>query len=441
VLGDDLRRLPPARPRGEPISIDVDGELVRAYTGEPVAVALFAENVRALARSPKYHRPRGLFCATGHCGSCLMRIDGQPNVRACMVPARADLRCQRQNTFPDPEIDLLAAADWLFPGGMDHHRLMTGSRIGNDLFVKLVRQMGGSGLLPEQPAPAQPAPRDVTVEICIVGGGPAGLSAATAIARARAASGDGAQVLLVDDQPELGGSLLAEPHGGVRAAELVAAARAAGVRLEPGAVAIGLYHEEVAAQADGTSHVLAVVTTAGLIRVRARRFVYATGAYDQNLPMPDNDRPGILAARALGRLAFFWGMAPPPGRRVVLVPGPGPRFAYLDRLAAGLHERGVEVIWAEDKTLGAIRPRLDLRADVIGVGPLPAPASELWRQHGGTVELDLERGGFCAVRAPDGDAAAGIFATGDIAGFCGPEAAAADGTRVGTAIAALAVGR
>ena len=432
MLSDDLRRLPPARPRGEPISIDVDGELVRAYAGEPVAVALFAENVRALARSPKYHRPRGLFCATGHCGSCLMRIDGQPNVRACMVPARADLRCQRQNTFPDPEIDLLAAADWLFPGGMDHHRLMTGSRIGNELFVKLVRQMGGSGVIPAEPAPPQPAPRDVTVEICIVGGGPAGLSAAAAIARARG----GSQVLLVDDQPELGGSLLAEPHGSVRAAELVAAARATGVRLETGAVAIGVYRDEHGANAN--DHVLAVVTTAGLIRVRARRFVYATGAYDQNLPMPDNDRPGILAARALGRLAFCWGMAPPPGRRAVLVPGPGPRFAYLDRLAAGLHERGVEVVWAEEKTLSALRPKLDLRADVIGVGPLPAPASELWRQHGGQVELDLARGGFCAVRAPD-DNAANVFATGDVTGFCGPEAAAADGARVGNAIAALTV--
>jgi hypothetical protein len=128
-------------------------------------------------------------------------------------------------------------------------------------------------------------------------------------------------------------------------------------------------------------------------------------------------------------------MAPPPGRRVVLLPGPGPRSSYLDRLAAGLHERGVEVVWSEEKALAAIRPRLDLRADVIAVGPLPAPASELWRQHGGQVELDLARGGFCAIRAADGTAANNVFATGDIAGFCGPEAAAADGTRVGETVA------
>jgi sarcosine oxidase, subunit alpha len=422
---DDLRALPPARPRGLAISIDVDGELVRAYQGEPVAVALFAEKIRALARSPKYHRPRGLFCSNGHCGSCLMRIDGRPNVRACMVLARPDLRCERQNTFPDPEIDLLAAADWLFPRGMDHHRLMTGSRIGNELFVKLVRQMGGTGLVPERPAEAMPAPRDVVVDLCVVGAGPAGLTAAAVVA----SSGPAIRVLLVDDQAEPGGSHLCEPHGSVRAVELVAQARTAGVQIESGATAIGVYHDEA------VGHVLAVATPAGLLRVRARRFVYATGAYDQNLPVPDNDRPGILAARAVGRLAFFWGVAPAQGRRVILVPGPGPRLTYLDRLAAGLTERGVPIVWAEGDTLGDVRPKIDLRADVIAVGPLPAPASELPRQHGATVTFDLARGGFCVVRGAEGAAADGVFVAGDVAGFCGPEAAAADGARVGAAVA------
>jgi sarcosine oxidase subunit alpha len=421
-LQEDRRGLPPIRPRGEAISIDLDGTLVRAYAGEPVAVALYAEGQRVLARSPKYHRPRGLFCGTGHCGSCLMRIDGRPNQRACMVPARADLRCERQNTFPDPDIDLLAAADWLFPGGMDHHRLMTGSRIGNELFVKLVRQMGGSGLVPAQPAPGMPAARDETVDLCVVGAGPAGLSAARVVARAH----PGRSVTLLDDQPLPGGSLLAEPHGAAEAAALVAGARDAGVRIESAATGIGVYEE-------GSGHVLAVSTATGLLRVRARRFLYATGAYDQNLPLPDNDRPGILPAREIGRLAFVWGVAP--GRRVVLVPGEGPRLAYLDRLAAGLADRGQDVIFAAPSSVGDLRPRLDLRSDVIGVGALPAPASELARQHGARVVFDVARGGFCVVRAPEGRAADGVSVAGDVGGYVGPDAAAADGARVGAELA------
>jgi hypothetical protein len=173
--------------------------------------------------------------------------------------------------------------------------------------------------------------------------------------------------------------------------------------------------------------------------VRARRFVYATGAYDQNLSLPDNDRPGILAARALGRLAFRWGVAPATNRRVILLRGPGPQAAYmapyLDRLAAGLGQRGVTVVWVDASRLGELRPRLDLRADVVGVGPLPAPASELLRQHGGKVRFDLERGGFCALRGTDGESLPGLFATGDIAGYLGPDESAADGARVGAAVA------
>src|SRR5205085_5681101 len=149
AVRSDSRDLPPANPRGAPITIDFEGRAIRAFEGEPVAVALHAAGIKVLGRSSKYHRPRGLFCLEGHCASCYLRIDGRPNRRACMTPARADLRCERQNAFPSAHVDLLHAADWLFPEGMDHHTMMTGSRVGNRLFLKLVRQMGGSGTLPD----------------------------------------------------------------------------------------------------------------------------------------------------------------------------------------------------------------------------------------------------------------------------------------------------
>ena len=111
----DLRGFAGASPSGEKVTIDFEGTAVPAFAGEPVAAALFAAGVRTLGRSTKYHRPRGLFCLDGHCASCTMRIDGRPNRRACMVPARAGLACERQNAFPSADVDLLAAADWLFP--------------------------------------------------------------------------------------------------------------------------------------------------------------------------------------------------------------------------------------------------------------------------------------------------------------------------------------
>ncbi len=442
MKGEDLRTLPPGDPRGAPCTLDCDGELVRAYEGEPVAVALFAAGIRVLARSPKYHRPRGLFCGDGHCGSCLMRIDGRPNVLSCVTPARADLRCERPNTFPDPEIDLLAAADWLFPGGMDHHRLMTGSRLGNDLFVKLVRQMGGTGLLPTETAPVAAAARDLTVDLCVVGAGPAGLSAATAFVRAR----PGKRAMVFDEGVRAGGSLLAEPGGVARAAALAQEAQTAGVQLELRSRAIGAYRDAASATSAGSDRpaTLAIITSgsagqAGLLRVRAGHFLYATGSYDQNLPLLDNDRPGMLSARAVGRLAFLHGVRP--GRRVYVLPGPQP-FTYLDGLLAGLAALGVPADRAEPATeIGetvklASGRRLDLRKDVIAVGALPSPASELPRQHGVKVTFEPTRGGFVAVRSDDGLGAPAVSIAGDVVGWMGPAEAAADGARVGAALAA-----
>jgi sarcosine oxidase, subunit alpha len=422
---DDLRTLPPAEPRGPVISIDLEGQPVRAHAGEPVALALFASGIRLLARSPKYHRPRGLFCASGHCASCLLRIDGCPNLRSCVARARADLRCERQNAFPDPELDLLRAADWLFPKGMDHHELMTGNRLANELFVKVVRQMGGSGTLPDQPPEELPPIQDETVDLCIVGGGPAGLAAARNAAQRRL------RVLLVDDQDRPGGSLLAEPGGCAIARSRAAEATGAGARLWSSATAVGYFPEDQVARpaADGPPGLLAVSRPEGLARVSARRFLYTTGAYDQNLPLADADRPGILAARAVGRLAFRWGIRP--GRRVVIVQPVERAPAYLDRLAQALEGLDVEVSRCQAGPL----PRIDLTRDVFAMGAQPAPASELPRQHGGKVRFDLEAGGFRVETSGDGRCAPGVYAAGDVTGYLGPQGAAEAGARVGAAVA------
>jgi sarcosine oxidase, subunit alpha len=436
----DLRDLVPGATRGRPVRFHFEGDPIPSFEGEPLAVALHAAGVDTLARSPKYHRPRGFFCLDGHCASCLVRVDGRPNQRACRVGAREDLRCERQNAFPSADVDVLAAADWLFPDGMDHHTMMTGTRAGNALFLKLVREMGGSGTLPDAPAPHRLVPVDRAIDVCVVGGGPAGLAAAQAAAQAA----PGSRVVLYDEQPQLGGSWLAEPRGAARAAEAVAAACAAGAELNAAATAIGFYPE------DGPAGLLAVVVRDRLVRVSARRIVYATGAYDQNLPFPDNDRPGVVSARACGRLAFHWGVRPvAPNRRVIILD----EAQAAATLAAGLAEAGIAcetVDLAHAAVVGVRGARrlrgLDVQAagerravagDLVAVATMPAPASELPRQHGVTVQFDPARGGFVANAAEDGATAApGVFACGDVTGYVGPRRAADGGGRAGQAAAA-----
>jgi predicted molibdopterin-dependent oxidoreductase YjgC len=82
--------------RGEKVKFFFNGREVEGYTTETVAGALHATGVRELARSPKLHRPRGLFCAIGHCSSCLMVVDGRPNVRVCVTKVRPGMKVEFQ---------------------------------------------------------------------------------------------------------------------------------------------------------------------------------------------------------------------------------------------------------------------------------------------------------------------------------------------------------
>src|SRR5713101_5136000 len=90
-----------ASPR--PITFRFDGRPIAAYEGDSVAAALYAAGVRIFTRSFKYHRPRGLLCCAGRCPNCLMNVDGAPNVRTCVAPAREGMQVRHQNAWPSLE--------------------------------------------------------------------------------------------------------------------------------------------------------------------------------------------------------------------------------------------------------------------------------------------------------------------------------------------------
>lgn len=404
-------------------------------------MALWRAQERVLARSIKYHRPRGAFCFEGHCGACLMRIGGQPNLRACIEPCKDGLEVEGQNAYPSPELDVLAAVDFLFPRGMDHHTMMTGSRILSAVTQKLVRQLSGLGTLPDSVPGAALAEATLTPEVAVIGGGPAGLAAATHAATL------GASVLLVDDKPAPGGSLFSDPRFGPAESERRArAAGDAGAEILASSQAIGFFPED-------RGGVLAVARADKLLLLKPRVTVYATGGYAENQVFEDNDRPGVIAARGAGRLLATWGILP--GRRVVLAEDHHAPRDYADALVAALSQAGTEVIrLPQGTTVMAARGRStveaavisdveghqqDIDCDAILVWRRPAPASELLRQHGCAVTLLPEQGGFAVTCNADGETTApGILACGDVTGYLGPERAAEYGQRAGARAAALA---
>src|SRR5436309_5006286 len=159
--------------------IFLDGDAIEAQLEDSIAAALLRAGVTTFTRSIKYHRPRGPFCFQGSCGQCLMRVDGVPSRLACRVPVEEGMARERQNAPLGVDTDGFRAADFLFPEGLDHHHLLTGSRVLGRVALEIARRLAGLGELPEAVQP--PMQGDLRVaDIVIVGGGPAGLAAARA---------------------------------------------------------------------------------------------------------------------------------------------------------------------------------------------------------------------------------------------------------------------
>jgi sarcosine oxidase subunit alpha len=427
------RRLPALdATRGDAVEVRIADQSVRAFAQESIAAAALASGTRVLSRSLKYHRPRTFFCLEGHCSGCLVRLDGVPNLRACQSPCTPGSQVEGQNAFPSAEVDLLGAVDFLFSRGLDHHTLMTKSSVLNKLANKVVRQLSGLGKLPEHAATELPEVAERNVDVCVIGGGPAGLAAATACAQR------GRSTLLVDDQLRPGGSLRADPRAGRDFAEKTwAHALDAGVEVLARSTAIGFFPED-----DGG--VLAISAPDRLYRVHARAWIWATGGYVVNLPFQENDRPGVIAARAVGRLLVDHGILG--GDKICIVEVPQVA-ADTEALAIALAAAGAEVTRVTlAETLGA-RGRswvsgVDTKTgrvecDLVAVAAIPSPASEGARQQKCEVTLDPDAGGFRVVVNDRGRTSTdGVWACGDVTGYLGPQRAAADGARVGANVAA-----
>ena len=81
---------------GRKITIEVDGQPVPAFEGEPIAAALLAAGYKVFRYTVKKGEPRGVFCAIGRCTDCVMTVDGRPNVRTCITPAVDGMKVQTQ---------------------------------------------------------------------------------------------------------------------------------------------------------------------------------------------------------------------------------------------------------------------------------------------------------------------------------------------------------
>jgi sarcosine oxidase, subunit alpha len=450
---------------GGPLSFSLDGDRLEGARGDTVASALLRAGVTTFTRSIKYHRPRGPFCLSGSCGQCLMRIDGVPSLPACRVPLREGMQCARQNAPLGADADVLRAADFLFPEHLDHHHLMVRSRLLGRVALEVARRLAGLGELPDAAQPTQPGALRQE-QIVVVGGGPAGISAAIAAAHR------GGRVLLLERDDRLGGAALLgvdpDAPGSAWVEEHRRGLVGANVEVVLDAEVIGIYPNDGAA-GPGKPALLAVRRPGGLVAVLADTVVVATGGISQPLPFPGVDRPGVYAARGLLALALDEGVrvgarlcVAGEGRELVDAARALQRAGYA--LARVVDASGAwpipsgEVTPTSAPDLPLMRAR-ELRArgnpvrqlragdeaiacDAVAIALPPAPAHELASQAGAQAQFSAELGGFAVAADASGRTnVPWLFVAGRAAGAGGARASDS-GARAGVGSAdAIGVGK
>lgn len=288
----DRHPILPIEPR-ERLTFFWKGRPLEAQPGEMIATALFAHGERVFGHHHKDGAPQGIFCANGQCAQCLVLADGRP-VKACMEPVRAGMRVEPVDGLPTlPPVAM--------PGTM--HEI-----------------------------------ERLAVPVLIIGGGPAGLSAAHELGAL------GIDTLLVDDKHRLGGKLVLQTHrffGSVGAVFAGTRGIDIATKLEEqvrqhDSVQIWLRSTALAVFSDGLVGILK--DNARYVLVKPQALLCAAGAREKSLTFRGNTLPGVYGAGAFQTLVNRDLVRP--ARRLFIVGGGNVG------LIAGYHalQAGIEVV-------------------------------------------------------------------------------------------------
>lgn len=250
------------------VNVEIDGKPTQALRGDTVASALLATGSRSAANSMYWNRPRGVFTAGVE----------EPNSLVHLSPRHT---------------------------GDVEESMMTSTTVPVTNGLKAT-QLRGLGTLDPAQDQAYYDHVHVHTDVLVVGAGPAGLSAAAN------AAASGARVMLMDEKPWAGGSLLDAPYeviDGVPAPQWIndtvtKLSATDDVDILTDTTVSGIYDENYAIAVQRRTHHLDENPGEGISReriwhVRADQVVLATGAHERPLVFANNDRPGIMLASAV----------------------------------------------------------------------------------------------------------------------------------------------
>jgi NADPH-dependent 2,4-dienoyl-CoA reductase/sulfur reductase-like enzyme/bacterioferritin-associated ferredoxin/NAD-dependent dihydropyrimidine dehydrogenase PreA subunit len=249
-------------PEDQTIEFFWKDQTIQSREGETIASALIAHGIDVFGHHPKDHSPLGLFCANGQCSQCMVLVNGKP-VKSCMTKAQPGMRVLPADGLPD--LSGLKATEAVISDPKEIQDILD-------------------------------------VSVLIIGGGPAGLSAAIELGQL------GVHTLLVDDKSQLGGKLVLQTHRFFGSSKAVYAGTRGidiakkltdqlesleNVDLWLESTAVGIFEEKVVGIWRGDDRYMLV---------RPQVLLVATGARERSLPFKGNTLPGIYGAGAFQTL-------------------------------------------------------------------------------------------------------------------------------------------